>query len=188
MGNTPNISTMPGLDCGKDIPCRKECYAAKFLSGFRPSVRKAWNENSVMQRNHPGEYFREIATYLEKRKPKWFRIHVAGDFIDQYTLSEWMRIAGCYPKTRFLAFTKRFDLDYGSIPKNFMVRASMWPGWDPPGLRTFLEQGWSFFWMQDKLKSETRIPWRTAFECPGACENCRACWSKVPRNVVVMKH
>jgi hypothetical protein len=188
LGNTPNISTMPGLDCGKDVPCRKDCYAQKFL--WRPSVKKAWSENSKMQRRHPDEYFRQITDYLDKKRPKWFRIHVAGDFINQHTLNEWKIIASWYSGTRFLAFTKRPDLNFGGMPQNLNIRISMWPGWSPPHTMGYLRHPWSpwsFFWMQDKLGNETRIPKR-AFECPGACETCRACWSKVPRDVVVMKH
>ena len=186
LGNTPNISTMPGLDCGKDVPCRKECYAAKFL--WRPSVKKAWSENSELQAKKPDNYFGQIALYLVRKNPQYFRIHVAGDFTSQDTLDEWSVIIRDNPDTKFLAFTKRFDLDFSQTPLNLMVRASMWPGWNPPCLKNFLKGGWSFFWMQEKHGTETRIPQRTTFKCPGACEKCRACWSKVPRDVVVMKH
>jgi hypothetical protein len=186
LGNTPNISTMPGLDCGKDVPCRKECYARKFL--WRSSVRKAWSENSWLQKHKPDTYFGSIHGYLIRKDPQYFRIHVAGDFSSQETLDRWSDLIRDVPDTAFLAFTKRFDLDFSQTPLNLMVRASMWPGWKPPGISPVLKSDWSFFWMQDKQGSETRIPWRTAFKCPGACENCRACWSKVPRDVVVMKH
>jgi hypothetical protein len=181
MGKTPNISTLPDFDCGLDVPCKRDCYAQKFL--FRPSVRKAWTENSTMQRCHVDEYFREISVYLEKKKPEWFRIHVAGDFIDQHTLTEWKILAGCYPETKFLAFTKRFDLDFRGLPGNVTIRASLWPRWgNPARLR---RGGLPLFWMQDG--TEDRIP-RGGIVCPGSCETCRACWDRRITDIVVEKH
>lgn len=181
LGKTPNISTLPGVDCGPGMPCAKDCYAQKFL--FRPSVNAAWSENSELQRKNPGEYFTQIAAWFMRHKPvPWFRVHVAGDFINQNTLDNWFGIADCVPETGFLAFTKRFDLDFRARPKNFTIRASMWPGWgNPSRLR---RGGLSIAWTQDG--TETRIPDRHV-ECPGSCVSCRACWAS-PLDVVIRKH
>ena len=180
LGNTPNISTVPGKDCGKGVPCTKDCYARKFYRQY-PNVRKAWNENSRYQRVDPTGYFGDIYAWLMLHRPKYFRIHVAGDFISQNTVHRWGQLGSGIPATRFLAYTKREDLFFGYLPENFIIRHSMWPGWGNAKLKL------PKFWMQDKQGTETRIP-KKKFLCPGDCEKCRACWSKDVHDVVVMKH
>jgi hypothetical protein len=88
-----------------------------------------------------------------------------------------------FPKTKFLAFTKQYNLFTGlQVPHNLKVVFSAWPGLDVhnPDSRPIA-------WMQDG--TEDRIP-ETALHCPGSCENCMMCWSldEINRDVWFTKH
>jgi hypothetical protein len=87
---------------------------------------------------------------------------VAGDILDQEYLDRMSYIARFSKMTRFLAFTKRHDLDYSRVPANLRVRFSQWPG--VPELKA---PGILGAWMQDG--TETRIP-KGAIKCAGSCE------------------
>jgi len=174
-----NISLTPILACGKTVPCKKGCYAKKFL--MRPSVKKAWSENLAIARKNPVKFFLAIWDHLEKKRPEFFRWHVAGDFLDQLYLNRVFALAYKFPDIKFLAFTKRFDLDFSKCPKNFSIVLSMWPGQANPNIN--LPRAW----MDDG--TETRVP-ANAIHCPGGCESCGMCWSLkgLKRDVVFHKH
>lgn len=61
-------------------------------------------------------------------------------------------IAHQFPNTKFLAFTKRFDIQYRSLPDNLTVLASMWPKWGDPKIIDLPKA-----WMQDDLKTGFQI-------------------------------
>ena len=44
--------------------------------------------------------------YLAKKSPKYFRIHVSGDFHKVDYIRQWSQIIAMFPKTQFLAFTR----------------------------------------------------------------------------------
>lgn len=180
VGNVPNVSLVPCKDCGKDVPCRKDCYALKAWRAY-PSVKRAWQSNSRVAHVSPSAFFAAIRQYLVAKAPRFFRWHVAGDFLSQAYVDQCFEVAREFPTTRFLAFTKRHDFDYSQAPANFTVVFSMWPKWgdvDDPMPRA---------WMQDG--TETRVP-SNALECPGNCEHCGMCWNlrSLKRDVVFHKH
>lgn len=184
-GVGPNVSLLPIRDCGKGVPCanRNGCYACKFL--HRPSVKKAWQDNSRTARNNPRAFFAAIRDYLTRKNPAFFRWHVAGDFLSQEYVDECFAIAREFPDCRFLAFTKRHDFNYRFRPGNFSVVASMWPGWgDEAAVR---RQGLPIAWMDDG--TESRIP-ANAMHCPGNCDGCGMCWQlpDIGRDVQFPKH
>ena len=123
----------------------------------------------------------DIHNQLKRRKslPRYFRIHVAGDFLNQDHVECWALLASKWPQIRFLAFTKMHTLDYTVMPENVTVVFSMWPG-----LPDNAPEGAPRAWMQDG--TETRVP-NDALECPGKCENCFACWGTT-KDVIFHKH
>lgn len=183
LGAIPNISLIPGKDCG-DVPCKRDCYALKAWRQYK-GARAAWTRNSTMAHKDRAEYFRQIESYLARKNPRWFRWHVAGDILDQDYLAHMVRIAKTFPNVRFLAFTKRHDLDFKGLPSNLAIVFSMWPGWGTVGHAR--RTGLRIAWMQDG--TEKRVP-NNAIECPGNCENCAMCWhlKKLNRDVVFHKH
>ena len=169
LGKIPNISLVPVADCGNCEACKSDCYALKAYRQYH-SVRKAWKDNSKAFRRNMPKAFLELDTWFHsKRKPpRFFRIHVAGDFLNQEHVDRWVQFAQLWPNTKFLAFTKMHDLDYSSIPDNMVVVLSQWP--------TLPEttNGMPRAWVQDGY--EDRIPY-DAIECPGFCESCAMCWN-----------
>lgn len=187
MGDIPNVSLIPGRDCGADVPCahRGACYAIKFM--MFPAPREAWTTNSRTAHDNPAEYFQRVRGYLAYNRPPFFRWHVAGDFLSQSYLDEVKAIAREFPETKFLAFTKRHDFDYRRKPSNLAIVFSMWPGWTPAGgLAKIRKKGLPVAWLQDG--KEERVP-KTAIPCPGICEKCAMCWSlpQLGRDVVFHK-
>lgn len=162
LGAIPNVSTVPGKDCGNSDLCVRGCYAVKFYRMY-PSVKNAWSINSELAHHDRKTFFGDVRTYLAKKTPRWFRWHVAGDILDQAYLDEMKAIAREFPKTGFLAFTKMHMLSFDTLPGNLTIVFSMWPGLQLPAAVDAMPKAW----MQDG--SETRVP-ETAIPCPGRCD------------------
>jgi hypothetical protein len=179
-GAISSVSTSPGFGCGKDVPCRNDCYARCNCPGALPN----WADNARTVKSNPDAYFSAVRDYIGHNNPRFFRWHISGDFVDQSYLDNVKSIARDCPSTRFLAFTKRHDLRFAGLPENLSVVFSMWPGWRPNMTRVWrLPKAF----MQDG--NETRIP-ANAIECPGNCESCGMCWNlpKLGVDVVFHKH
>ena len=178
LGNIPNTSVIPVTDCKDDVPCADKCYAMKAWKQY-PNVRAAWTHNSEEWKKDPLEAAKSVVYQLRKKKNlKYFRIHVAGDFMDQTHLDMWSYIAKRLPSVKFRAFTKRFDLNYGFIPQNLLIGFSMWPGCkdEPPKMYNYIPRAW----VQDG--TETRIP-KGSVECNDDCNECKICWDNPPKNL-----
>jgi hypothetical protein len=180
LGKIPNISLPPVLACANSTACRAKCYALKAWRQY-PATRRAWGHNFRLWRRDPGAYWQGIRNYLEAKRPPFFRWHVAGDIQDQSYLDKMRWLAVAFPETRFLCFTKRFDLDYGWISGNLVIRFSLWPGLALPRWTDYKRP---MAWYQDG--NETRIP-KGAKVCPGSCAKCRHCWTS-SRDVVFKAH
>jgi hypothetical protein len=175
LGKIPNISTVPVADCIECDECKAACYALKAYKQY-PSVRKAWKNNSQIQRlDDRSTYASLLINWFDskKKKPELFRIHVAGDFIDQISLDTWIAVALSQPLTNFLAFTKSANLDFSKIPNNLKIIHSQWLG------KEKLNKSGVNAW----IEGDSRIP-KDAFKCEGGagkdalkCDTCKACWS-----------
>jgi len=157
------------------------------LKAFRayPSVSKSWNDNSETLRNNPTRYFAEVRAYLFKHNPVLFRIHVAGDFISQDHLDQWLEIAKEFPGTRFLAFTKSFEFlpVHSTLPKNMSLVVSMWPGMEAP-----TRKGYAIAYAGQAADYQGNHNKRAAaaVDCPGNCDTCGICWSLAQKNLDVL--
>lgn len=182
--DTPSVSTSPGATCGKNVPCRRFCYACK-MARLRPSVAASWQRNAAIWQRSPHEYFAAIRAYLSLNAPPLFRWHVAGDIPTQAYLDTMKEIAREFPGTLFLAFTKAHHLDFARLPQNLSIVASLWPGWG--NADAIRRKGLPIAWMQDG--SETRVP-ASAVPCSGSCATCNDCWhlKLIRRDVVFKKH
>ena len=77
-----------------------------------------------------------------------------------------IEVAKNFPDTKFLAYTKRNDIDFSiGLPPNLRIRFSMWEGWDNQTSLT------SLAWIAD----DVRCPENT-FTCPSDCRTCSFCW------------
>ena len=62
-----------------------------------------------------------------RRSDKYFRIHVGGDFFNQYYFNAWAEVAKAIPDVKFYAYTKSvpYVLAYGTLPSNFIITCSL---------------------------------------------------------------
>lgn len=169
LGKIPNISLVPVKDCGNCDHCRDDCYA---MTPFRqyPGTREAWNENSQIIRKNYLDFFFQLYVWFTSRKTrvKYFRVHVAGDFLGQKIVNQWFKLARTYHKTKFFTYTK-MNFDYSKKPANFIIMLSQWP--DAPVIKSRnieLRSSW--------LSTDPRAP-KDAFECIKECDNCKYCWN-----------
>jgi hypothetical protein len=182
-----NVSITPVLCCPRGVPCAREgCYALKAYRLY-PATRNAWARNARIARTDPESYFSQIATAIADTKPRHFRWHVAGDILSVDYLQGMCEIAEHNLGTRFLAFTKAFDVVNGyensrTLPGNLTVIFSAWPG-----MRIHNPHGHSVAWMQ--FGTEDRVP-EDAVHCPGNCKSCGICFRlpKLHRGVVFQRH
>ena len=187
LGAIMNVSLTPIECCPPGVPCANEgCYALKPYRLY-PGTRNAWKTNARIARTDPKTYFSQIARAIARKRPRYFRWHVAGDILSDEYLHQMCRIASHNPRTRFLAFTKAFNIVNGyenarALPGNLAVIFSGWPG-----MRIDNPHGHRIAWMQDG--TEDRVP-ENAIECPGSCDRCRICFAllKLDRDVVFYKH
>lgn len=129
LGAIPSVNLPAVVTCRQDAPCRRLCYACKGNFQFR-NVRNAHSHNLNMWLMYP-EFF-EKSVYTAAFSAQYFRWHSAGDIVDADYLGMMARIAYQLPSTRFLAFTKKFELvnawisAHGALPGNLSIVFSAW--------------------------------------------------------------
>ena len=173
MGDVASVSLVPVADCPPNAPCARQCYARR-LAARRGSVLKSWGRNSRILRTDADSFFRQLGGWLTWQSPKFFRWHVGGDFISAEHLKRAIDIAKDFPSTRFLAFTKRYDLlaKTKKTPNNFTLMLSAWQGFnfDPS-----LSKRYPVAWCRDSKNLDRRIPSKS-FTCGGGCDTCKVCF------------
>jgi hypothetical protein len=181
VGSVPSISLPPVITCNPKAKCFKDCYVLKSYRIY-PSVRQAYQKNLNTYNADPDLYFDAISAWLKIRRPTLFRYHVSGDIPDYHYLSGMVKLAAQFPEIKFLAFTKRYNLNklFKNVPANLSIIISAWPGMRLPKTTqpiAFMDDG-----------NEKRI--NNALECFGNCETCGMCWSlkTINKNVVFKKH
>lgn len=108
IGKIPNWSQTPGTSCpGMTKLCSSLCYAQKANRAY-PTANAAWSVNTSASIEEKENL---IVSYLERKLPTLFRIHVAGDFDSIGYIDLWKRIALRFPKTKFLAFTRSWRVE-----------------------------------------------------------------------------
>jgi hypothetical protein len=148
LGAVMNVSTVPVQCCPEGVPCADGCYALKAYRLY-PATRKAWAKNARIARTNPESYFSQINKRIAANQPRYFRWHVAGDILSIDYLHRMCRIAEQTPQTRFLAFTKAFDIvnryeNRKTLPRNLVIIFSAWPR-----MKIDNPQGHRIAWMQD---------------------------------------
>ena len=187
LGQIPNISLVPGKTCSPEA-CKTcltgGCYALKAYRQYK-QTRAAWDENTALAMHDIKSMRTQLMAYFSGlNAPRFFRIHVGGDFVSHEYAVMWADIAEKNPFTNFLVFTKQWDIVRDVVwPSNISVVLSAWPGTEIPA---DLLQRFSVAYMDD---GTTDIP-ADALECPGNCETCGVCWSLARRgiNVAFKKH
>jgi len=138
------------------------------------ATRDAWTANSTQFRNNPIDACKQVEKALLRRRniPSMFRIHVAGDFLNQNHIDAWVALAQRLPQTKFLAYTKMDNLDFSQRPMNFEVIASQWPNAPLLSIKGVNRNAW--------IEHDLRRP-SQAFKClfdidKTTCDVCKFCW------------
>jgi hypothetical protein len=113
----PRYYTCPG----RTELCERYCYAEP-PERFRPGVVYSRNKNLAWTLRP--DFVDVTAAIIKNMKLPWFRIHESGDFYNQKYFEKWLEIARRNPKTRFLAYTKNWNLNFKGIPSNLTIRYS----------------------------------------------------------------
>lgn len=184
LGEIPSFSLLPGVTCSKEAcrHCLQEgCYAVKnaFRAGYNPdrnTTLSAWARNTAAAKQHLPALEAFLNAYFSSiSAPRFFRIHASGDFFSVEYAEMWRRVIKRHNGTRFLFFTKQWEImrkvDFLGI-ENLSPVLSGWTGCDVP--QDLISAGYRVAWCDDGI--ETRIP-ADAIECPGNCETCGMCWS-----------
>lgn len=177
----PTINMPPIVTCRKNCPCAKNCYACKGNFARFESVKKTMQDNLHLYKNNNVMFFDDVNEFLQNGLTiyKYLRWHSAGDIVDANYFLGMVEIAKANPLTRFLAFTKKFEIvneyikNNGELPQNLRIVFSAWDKdfkvENPYNLPV------AYIDLKDKSKN-AKIP-ETAIPCNGNCEKCLACWS-----------
>lgn len=191
MGAIPSFSLPSGTTCSEEArkTCHLDgCYAAAMERRL-PVVRKAYAENlQLLQSDLEGCRIWLNWYFDNPNAPRLFRIHVSGDFYSREYFGMWLDVIRNHPQTRFMAFTKQFDIVRDAvisqmIPENLTLIASAWPG---VALPEWVIGRMPIAWMQDG--SEVRLP-EDVYICDGDCAGiCRGhCWGMIAHESVVFE-
>lgn len=173
IGEIPVFDLPPGISC-IEKSCYKICYA-RHCYRYKP-VKNLWEKNFEASKDK-----NFVSVIIEKIKSefyntKFFRIHSSGDFYTVEYLKKWIEICKVFPNTKFLAFTKAYYniIDcITEIPKNLKIIFSLSP---------FISAA-----EKEKIKRQANIcdfriatiddAEETGYNCPGSCQDCKACWT-----------
>jgi hypothetical protein len=116
---------------------------------------------------------------------KRFRFHSSGDFINQKYFNMCCRVAGQFPRMKFLAFTKSYKIDFSRKPRNLIIRYSLDSSTEVvPQVDLYAKVVEDF--SEYKLKrGEFRCMYRE--DKTINCGTCQLCWGK-RKTVVFKKH
>ena len=135
-GAVSSVSLLPLLTCPGCCAkqCGAKCYAAK-IAYLRPSVLKAYAENTALYMRDPAAFFAGVRAAV--MGVRFFRWQVSGEIVNRAYFEEMVETARRAPHCQFMAFTKRADVvnaylnDGGEIPENLHVIFSTWGDWKP---------------------------------------------------------
>lgn len=180
------------LSCRCNAPCKKECYCGK---GNMRLIQSRHIARYEAYKEDPTLFFNRIDMELSLGVVPFMRWHSAGDIVDARYFLGMVDIAKKHPETKFLAFTKKYELvnSYldkgGEIPTNLNVLFSYWgKGWEVPNPHNLPQ---AHIKMGD-AEFDSIIP-SDALHCGGLCAECVKsgdnCWQLGKgKAVVFVKH
>jgi hypothetical protein len=115
----PSFSIPAKITCQTGLACWKYCYAAKIES-YRPNVKKLYAEN-LLEASKDTFVDDMVKRIKYDFNPRYFRLHVSGDFFSTEYAEKWAEIARRLPDTIFYTYTKRSFMKDVKRPKNFVL-------------------------------------------------------------------
>ena len=123
------LTKCPGTCAGCSKGCEPSCYAIKYLIRFHNTCIPAYEDNTILARKEPDQFFGELMDVLERSTYKMVRPHVAGEFFNKDYMYRTLKMAQEMPEKEFYFYTKRFSwLEElrDEIPKNAHPNVSIW--------------------------------------------------------------
>ena len=184
-GQIPSVNLPPVITCRKNAPCTALCYARKGNFCYK-NVKKSHLDNLEHYRKNPKNYFDSIITFLSGLTTyKLFRWHSSGDIVDEEYFEGMIRVAEACPETKFLAFTKKYEIVNNwmakalligrKLPANLKIVFSMWDNEFNKTVDNYYDFPTTWVYFKDPEKNGD-IP-QDAFPCIGKCYECFACWN-----------
>ena len=174
----PTVNLPAVLTCRSDAPCKKYRYACKGNFRFK-NVIKSLENNLNTYLNNPDIFFGTIDMQLQAIPYRYFRWFSSGDIVNAEFFERMVALANKHTATKFLCFTKKFEIvnawieKNGDLPDNLIVVFSNWGDFrcdNPYNLPTS--------WVEFK-KEKYDIP-EDAIQCNGYCGDCVntgcSCW------------
>lgn len=180
LGNLiPSFNLPAIITCRKDAPCKKRCYACKGTFLFKNVKLSALNNLQAFFKDSE-KTKKYILSFLNNKLVayKYFRWFSSGDIVNKDFLKMMVEIAKKVKNTKFLCFTKQFEIvnDFmkeNEIPKNLIIIFSHWDKnfkiENPNDLPV------SYVSFKDPTLNE-EIP-SNAFKCKNDCSKCLRCWN-----------
>lgn len=170
---------LPTTVCRADAPCKKGCYARKGNWLF-PHVVNSLQQNLNEFNENPTKFFNDIIEWLNNDDVtfKFFRWFSSGDIVNQTFLNGMVRVAKKCKNTKFLCFTKKFELvneylNACELPKNLKIVLSAWDKDFKVDNPHNLPMTYVYF--KDASRNAD-IP-EFSIPCQGTCQKCKACWN-----------
>ncbi|MBQ8619108.1 MAG: hypothetical protein IJ418_16550 [Clostridia bacterium] len=172
----PSVSLPPVLSCRQDAPCYSKCYARKGRFAF--SHNKSLLQRNLDIWNEDRDSFERDVT-IAAFHSRFFRWHSAGDIPDEAYLDMMVRVAKQLTNTKFLCFTKKYEMvndylkNHKMFPANLSIVLSAWGSFVP-------DNPFNLPIAYVRFKHEqTEIP-PSAFQCSNYCGDCVmsgcSCW------------
>ena len=130
-GAFKSLSFRPVIDCGNCAGCAGSCYDLRH-----DVTNKACMElrclTAAIYNTDPERFWREVDASMTMTR--LLRLHVGGEFLSQDYFDNMARLASKHKHVKLLAFTKMYEYvnhyidENGSLPENFHVIMSAWPG------------------------------------------------------------
>lgn len=101
------------------------CFAASD-ERYTATRMNRWHNFDLLKGKSTAEMSKLIQESLPA-KAKLIRVHVSGDFFNNFYFDAWMHVARCRPDIKFYAYTKSLNFwlrRIGDLPTNFMLNAS----------------------------------------------------------------
>lgn len=185
----PSINLPAVETCRPDAPCARLCYARKGRFSMTHTAQLL-SDNLAIWREDPQGF--ETAAIAAAYFARFFRWHSSGDIVDADYLAMMVRVANACPDTRFLCFTKKYELvnaflsEGNAFPANLSMVFSAWGNFLPENPHN-LPTAYIRF-----KKVQTPIP-ADALPCSGYCGACvqggKSCWHlKSGQSVVFNQH
>ena len=132
----PSVSLPPVVTCRCGAPCASshKCYVMKGRWRFGHN-KELLRTNLDIWKSEPESFQRDV--FIAAFHSRFFRWHSSGDIPDENYLGMMVDLAQELPDTRFLCFTKKFEminayLDvHKAFPENLRIVFSAWGSFVP---------------------------------------------------------